>query len=72
MNNAHFNSLIFSGLYSFKASNTYVKDKSNICHRNLLMKINIIFLCTCPDMGAAKNIDRSLVPRSSLSEGWSL
>ena len=32
------------------------------------MKINIIFLCPCPDMGAGKNIDRSLVPRSSLSE----
>ena len=65
MNIASIISLIFSALCNFKASKTFKKDKSNFCHRNLLMQINIIFLCPCSDMGAGKYSVRSLVPRCS-------
>ena len=68
MNNVDIISLIFSGLYSLKASNTFVKGYCNICHRILLMQINIIFLHPCSEMGAGIWCDRSLGSWSSLSE----
>ena len=68
MNNVDIISLIFSGLYSLKASNTFVKEYSNFCHRILVMQINIIFLHPCSEMGAGIWCDRSLGSWSSLSE----
>ena len=62
MNIACIISLIFSALCNFKASKTFMKDKSNFCHRNILMKKNNIFLCPCSVMGAVKIVIGLLVP----------